>query len=80
MVAWLTIMVVECGGRDSQPHDIQTDRKEREGVGRKRPRTRYIPLTHPRPHFLKFSPTLKIMPAAGRTVGYGLPEPAPASF
>lgn len=28
MVAWLTIMVVECGGRDSQPHDRQTDRQE----------------------------------------------------
>lgn len=69
-------------GRDSLPHDRQTDRKEREGVGRKRTRTRYVPWTHSLSPLPKvFSPTLKIMPAAGRrTVGCGLPEPAPASF
>lgn len=80
MVAWLIIMVVECVEEILYlMTDKQTGRKE--GVGRKRTGQDTCPGLTPCPHFLKFSPTLKIMPAAGRiTVGYGLPEPAPASF
>lgn len=81
MVAWLIIMVVECVEEILYlMTDKQTGRKERELGGRGQGQDT-CPVLTPCPHFLKFSLTLKIMPAAGRrTVGCGLPEPAPASF
>lgn len=81
MVAWVITMVVECVEEIlNLMTDKQTGRKEGELGGRGQGQDTCPGLT-PCPHLLKFSPALKIMPAAGRrTVGYGLPELAPASF